>query len=97
MFVYLPLVGENDDDDEENERGRACEPHEALCRDACDRASRHQALTLTVRAATSSGDKRTNGLTAAGQPFSLSSSMPRATRFSKPISTFAFVARFHLS
>jgi hypothetical protein len=97
VFVYLPLVGENDDDDEKNERGRADEPQQRLGRDACDRAGRHQALTLTVRAGPSSRDKRTNGLTAARQPFSLSCSMARATRFTKPISIFAFVARFHVS
>jgi hypothetical protein len=97
VFVYLPLVGENDDDDEKNERAGAREPQQRFSGDACHRASRHQALTLTVRAGPSSGDKRTNGLTTPRQPFSLGCSMARATRFTKPISIFAFVARFHLS
>jgi hypothetical protein len=97
VFVYLPLVGENDDDDEENERGRADEPQQRLGRDACDRATRHQALTLTVRAGPSSRDKRTNGLTAARRGFRLESPMFGATSFTKPISIFAFVARFHVS
>jgi hypothetical protein len=97
VFVYLPLVGENDDDDEKNERAGAREPRERLNRDACDRASRHQALTLTVRGGPSSRNKRTKGLTAAPRPFSLDCSMARATSFAKPISIFAFVARFHVS
>jgi hypothetical protein len=97
VFVYLPLVGENDDDDEKNERAGAREPQRRFSRDACDRAGRHQALTLTVRDRPSSRDKRTNGLTAARQPFSLGCSMARATSFLEPISIFAFVARFHVS
>ena len=40
---------------------------------------------------------RTNGLTPARQAFRLECSMARATRFGKPISIFAFVARFHVS
>jgi hypothetical protein len=34
VFVYLPLVGENDDDDEKNERAGAREPRERFGRDA---------------------------------------------------------------
>jgi hypothetical protein len=97
VFVYLPLVGENDDDDEKNERARAREPQQRFGRDACERTGRHQALTLTVRAHPSSRVKRTNGLTAARRAFSLDCSMARATSFAKPISIFAFVARFHVS
>ena len=98
MFVYLPLVGENDDDDEENERAGACEPHQRFGRNASERARRHERLTLHGPSAlVKSWVKRTNGLTAAGRPFSLGCSMARARRFGKPISIFAFVARFHLS
>jgi hypothetical protein len=43
--VYLPLVGENEDGDEKNERTREAEPqrrlHERVC--AC---RRHRALTM---------------------------------------------------
>ena len=45
VFVYLPLVGENEDDDRNNERAHAGEPHERLCRNACERG-RHRLLTL---------------------------------------------------
>jgi hypothetical protein len=34
VFVCLPLVGENEDDDEKNERTRAGKPHERLHGDA---------------------------------------------------------------
>jgi hypothetical protein len=97
VFVYLPLVGENDDDDEENERAGAGEPQQRLGSVTCDRARRHEELTLTVHQRSSSPVKRTNGLTPARQPFSLGCSMVRATSFAKPISIFAFVARFHVS
>ena len=40
---------------------------------------------------------RTNGLTPARRGFRLECSMARATSFAKPISIFAFVARFHVS
>jgi hypothetical protein len=97
VFVYLPLVGENDDDDEKNERARACEPRERFGRNASEGARRHEGLTLTVHRQSSSPLKRTNGLTAARRPFSLGCSMARATSFAKPISIFAFVACFHVS
>ena len=95
--MYLPLVGENDDDDEENERARACEPQKRFGRNAGERARRHEDLTLLIPGGPSTRVKRTNGLTAARRPFSLGCSMARARRFGKPISIFAFVARFHLS
>jgi hypothetical protein len=97
VFVYLPLVGENDDDDEENERAGTREPQQRFGRRPCERARRHEGLTLTVRTDPSSRVKRTNGLTDRPQRFRVGRSMVRATRFAKPISIFAFVARFHLS
>jgi hypothetical protein len=41
--------------------------------------------------------KRTKALTPGPRRFSVGCSMARATSFIKPISIFAFVARFHLS
>jgi hypothetical protein len=41
----LPLVGENRNDDDQNEREHACEPDGRIRKDACLRG-RHRALTL---------------------------------------------------
>jgi hypothetical protein len=85
-------VGENRDDDEENERARACEPQLRLCRNAC-RRGRHRSLTLQVAARLVKSDRAT-ALTSAPRAFKLPGSMSRTPNAAKSI--FAFVARISL-
>ncbi|HWC45922.1 MAG TPA: hypothetical protein VG868_07385 [Casimicrobiaceae bacterium] len=95
MFVYLPLVGENEGDNEENERARACGPQQRLCRNACQRG-RHRFLTLHAGRAGVKSDNRTRALTPSDVPFTLEAVIGTAGAL-KRISILAFVAPFTLS
>ena len=95
MFVYLPLVGENRDNDEKNEGARGCELHEQLCRYACQRRRHrftHLAWSIPVRQGSAYRNKRTKTLTPVPVSFSLVA-VTRAPKFS----IFVFkAARFHV-
>jgi hypothetical protein len=83
VFVYLPLAGENRDDDEKGERGSAEQPHERLEGKAGLR-DRHRPPTLPLRAQGVKCDKRTKSLTADAARVTLLRPMPRAAIASDP-------------
>ena len=58
VFVYLPLVGENEDGDEKNERARGRKLREQLCGYACLRG-RHRIPTMHGPATRVKWNKRT--------------------------------------
>jgi hypothetical protein len=71
VFVYLPLVGENRDNDEKNDRARACEPNERLGGHACASGRHrfsHLAWTRGGRQGAIVPNDRTTPLTMSGRP-----------------------------
>src|SRR5436309_4851575 len=76
VFVYLPLVGENEDGDEDNERAREGKPRKRLHGNACA-CRRHRAFTLPGVRPYVKSDKRTKPLTLSARPFTVEADDPR--------------------
>jgi hypothetical protein len=97
VFVHLPLVGENRDDDE-NQRKRGRQPGKRERLNACLRG-RHRPLSLhagpePVKSAPKKAGKTQNTIDSGGRRLHSGSSMSRTPNATKSI--FAFVARITL-
>jgi hypothetical protein len=99
VFVYLPLVGENEDDDKNDGRKHTGKPQKGRCGDACLRG-RHRHLTLpgpgrSVKCGFSL--EPDNFVDVVRRAVHCVGQMARTPNARKPKSILAFVAPFTLS